>query len=63
VRSLIVDDARPGAWWHELDADNNRVERTWTGAPDVYHALQAVLLPSYDLAPGLAVAVREAARP
>ena len=63
VRSTLVDDAVPGAWWHELDAGNHRVERTWTGAPDVYHALQAVLLPSYDLAPGLAVAVREAARP
>jgi len=60
-RKHLVDDARPGAWWHELDSANTPVERTWVGAPDVYHALQSVLLPSHDLLPGLAVAVRDAA--
>jgi len=60
TREHLVDPVRPGAWWHELDVDNRPVERTWVGAPDVYHALQSVLLPSCDLAPGLAAAVRDA---
>lgn len=51
---FILDPQTPGAWWHELDEHNAPVERTWPGAPDSYHALQSVLLPSLDLAPGLA---------
>lgn len=54
----FVDDAVPGGWWHELSASNEQVQLTWTGAPDVYHALQSVLLPPLPLAPGLAVALR-----
>lgn len=57
VHRHLLDPARPGAWWHELDAGNHPSERTWAGAPDVYHALQAVLLPGLPLAPGLARAV------
>lgn len=53
----FVDAAVPGGWWHELSASNERVQLTWTGAPDVYHALQSVLLPPLPLAPGLAVAL------
>lgn len=51
---FFVDPTAPGAWWHELSESNERVQRTWVGAPDTYHALQAVLLPTFDLAPGLA---------
>jgi len=47
----------PGGWWHELSASNELVQLTWTGAPDVYHALQSVLLPPLPLEPGLAVAL------
>lgn len=50
----VLNPQTPGAWWHELDEHNAPVERTWPGAPDAYHALQSVLLPSLDLAPGLA---------
>jgi len=58
-REHLLDDSLPGVWRHELSAENEDVQTTWTGAPDVYHALQAVLLPQLPLAPGLALALRE----
>jgi len=60
LREHHVLEANPGAWWHELSDTNERIELTWVGSPDVYHALQAVILPSLELAPGLAVALRAA---
>jgi len=47
----------PGAWRHELDAENAPSARTWPGKPDVYHALQATLLPRLPVAPALAPAL------
>jgi len=32
-----------GSWIHELDADGRRASGTWSGKPDLYHALQATL--------------------
>jgi mannose/cellobiose epimerase-like protein (N-acyl-D-glucosamine 2-epimerase family) len=40
----FIDRAR-GGWQHELDAENRPSARTWQGRPDVYHALQATLIP------------------
>jgi mannose/cellobiose epimerase-like protein (N-acyl-D-glucosamine 2-epimerase family) len=57
LREHHVLASNPGAWWHELSEANERIELTWVGSPDVYHALQAVLLPSLGLAPGLASAL------
>ncbi len=51
-----------GGWRHEVSPANEPVALTWTGRPDVYHALQIALLPPLPLAPGLAVAVRDRAR-
>ncbi len=48
---------RPGAWRHELDAQNRPSARTWPGKPDIYHALQATLIPRLPLAPALAPAL------
>ncbi|MFN3274613.1 MAG: AGE family epimerase/isomerase [Paracoccus sp. (in: a-proteobacteria)] len=53
ARHLI--DARQGGWWHELGPDNRPSDRQFRGKPDLYHALQADLLP---LAPGLSHAAR-----
>lgn len=53
----VIDPTNPGAWWHELDEHNTPIEQTWPGAPDTYHALQSVLLPSVPLYPGLALAL------
>jgi sulfoquinovose isomerase len=48
---------RPGAWQHELSAENGPSARTWSGKPDIYHSLQATLIPRLPLAPALAPAV------
>jgi len=48
---------RPGAWRHELSPRNEPAGDTWPGKPDVYHALQAVLLPGLPLAPAFAPAL------
>lgn len=51
-----------GSWFHQLDRENNLLETVWPGKADIYHALQATLIPYY--APGLsiAVAVKQQAR-
>lgn len=58
VAEVFLDPAG-GSWWHELDAANRPAETVWPGKPDVYHALQATLLPRLPAAPGLARALAE----
>jgi sulfoquinovose isomerase len=53
-----VDRAR-GSWIHQLDRHNRPATTIWAGKPDLYHAVQATLLPRLPLAPGIARAVRE----
>lgn len=50
-------DHRGGSWHHELDASNQPQASVWAGKPDLYHAVQATLLPRLPLAPSLARAV------
>lgn len=50
-------DREGGSWWHELDPSNRPASTVWDGKPDVYHALQATLLPRMPLAPSLRRAV------
>ena len=50
---------RPGAWRHELSPANQPAGETWPGKPDIYHALQAVLLPGLPLAPSFAPALAQ----
>jgi sulfoquinovose isomerase len=52
-------DRRHGSWTHELDERLQPSERTWAGKPDVYHALQATLLPRLPVTPSLAGALRD----
>jgi sulfoquinovose isomerase len=52
-----VRDVERGSWHHELDAKNRPQADVWPGKPDLYHALQATLLPRLPLAPSLATAV------
>jgi sulfoquinovose isomerase len=57
---LHLRDRRHGSWRHELDAELNPVVGTWSGKPDVYHALQATLIPRLPLAWSVAGALRDA---
>lgn len=56
VEDVFLDRER-GSWHHELDADLRPSHVVWSGKPDVYHALQAMLIPRLPLAPGLAGAL------
>ncbi|WP_440322767.1 AGE family epimerase/isomerase [Laedolimicola sp.] len=44
-----------GSWFRQLDRENHLLETVWPGKSDIYHALQATLIPYY--APGLSIAV------
>jgi mannose/cellobiose epimerase-like protein (N-acyl-D-glucosamine 2-epimerase family) len=52
-------DRRLGSWHHELSPELRPSRLTWSGKPDLYHAVQATLVPRLPLAPTLAVALRD----
>jgi sulfoquinovose isomerase len=52
----LIDRER-GSWHHQLNAQNEVIGTVWPGKPDLYHAVQATLIPRLPLAPGLAAAL------
>jgi sulfoquinovose isomerase len=50
-------DLAGGSWHHELTPDNTPSHGVWSGKPDIYHALQATLVPRLPLSPVLAAAL------
>jgi len=50
-------DLEGGSWWHELTPDHAASRTVWAGKPDIYHALQATLIPRLPLTPTLAPAL------
>lgn len=46
-----VVDREGGSWWHELGTDNTVSRTVWAGKADLYHAVQATLIPRLPLAP------------
>lgn len=56
---LVDRDA--GSWHHQLDAHNRPAAGVWPGKPDLYHALQATLLPRLPLAPTITRAIADGA--
>ncbi len=50
-------DREGGSWWHELGTDNAVSRTIWSGKADIYHAVQATLIPRLPLAPALAPAL------
>ena len=54
----LLDRAR-GSWHAELDDGLQPREHTWSGKPDVYHSLQATLIPRLPVGPSLAGALRD----
>lgn len=49
-----------GSWFHQLDRNNQVLDTVWPGKPDIYHALQATLIPYHDPSVSIAVAVKNA---
>jgi sulfoquinovose isomerase len=56
----LIDRER-GGWYPELDPENRRKVHPWYGKPDVYHSLQACLLPVLPVASSLVGAIRQRA--
>lgn len=48
-----------GSWFHQLDAHNHVIGTVWPGKSDIYHALQAVLIPYSPVNVSIALAVKE----
>ena len=51
-----------GSWFPQLDRENHLLETVWPGKSDLYHALQATLIPYYDPSLSIAVAVKKQCR-
>lgn len=51
-------DHRRGGWYPQLDRRNAPSNTPWKGKPDLYHTLQAYLVPLVPAARGLAVSLR-----
>ena len=49
-----------GSWFHQLDKENNVIGTVWPGKSDIYHALQAVLIPYGAADVSIAPAVKAA---
>ncbi|MGA2009654.1 MAG: AGE family epimerase/isomerase [Solirubrobacteraceae bacterium] len=56
-------DHRRGGWYPQLDEYNRRKVHPWYGKPDIYHSLQACLLPILPVASSAAGAAVAARRP
>ena len=50
-------DRTYGSWHHQLDASNHVIDTVWPGKPDLYHAVQATVIPRLPLAPSMATAL------
>lgn len=48
-----------GSWYHQLDRNNNLLGTVWPGKSDLYHALQATLIPYYPVNVSIALAVKQ----
>ena len=50
-------DRTYGSWYQQLDANNHVIDTVWPGKSDLYHAVQATLIPQLPLAPTMATAL------
>ena len=54
----VIDHVN-GSWFHQLDRENRVIGTVWPGKSDLYHALQAMLIPRYLPDLSIAAAVKE----
>ena len=57
-----VMDHVNGSWFHQLDRKNQPIGTVWPGKSDIYHALQATLIPYSRVDLSIARAIRDEAR-
>ena len=48
-----------GSWFHQLDMENNVIGTVWPGKLDIYHALQATLIPYSAVDVSIALAIKD----
>ena len=53
-------DSAGGSWWHELAPDNTVATTVWNGKADIYHAVQATLIPRLPVSPSLSASLAAA---
>lgn len=51
-----------GSWLSQLDRRNRPIDTVWPGKPDLYHAVQATLIPYYDADISIASAIQKGKR-
>jgi len=61
AETYLIDHEK-GSWHHEVDRFNKPSSTCWKGKPDVYHALQATLLPDLPLTPTIVPALYQQLR-
>jgi len=54
----VIDHVN-GSWFHQLDQNNEVLDTVWPGKPDLYHAIQSMLIPYYPVNLSIAVAVKK----
>ncbi len=54
-----VLDHEKGSWFHQLDEHNQLMDTVWPGKSDIYHALQATLIPYHAVDVSIAAAVKQ----
>ena len=54
-----VHDIVNGSWYHQLNEFNEVIGTVWPGKSDIYHALQATLIPYSDIDTSIAAAVNK----
>lgn len=52
-------DQEKGSWRHEVGTHNEPSHTVWQGKADIYHAVQATLIPRLPASPALAAAIRD----
>lgn len=56
-------DREHGSWHHQLDPENRPAATVWAGKPDLYHAVQATLIPLSPGATSVAAGLTPRSRP
>jgi mannose/cellobiose epimerase-like protein (N-acyl-D-glucosamine 2-epimerase family) len=57
IDEYMVDHIH-GSWFHQLNAENQVIGTVWPGKPDLYHAVQATLIPQLNPAQSVVPAFR-----
>lgn len=55
----FVLDKKNGSWFHQMDCKNRVIGTVWPGKSDLYHAVQATLIPYMPVACSVAPAVKK----